>query len=197
MWYQEHSLLHATHVQVALNTGKTLSGRKCHWGSLGTPSSKGSKVPSPQRRWHSGRSCLPESDLFLAHLFFLTAHWRCCSWSAGDTFSAFKGTLGWLFVNAQHSFLIATFLLSLLTLSLGSLGHPLTLQGKSICLTLLLRRPSLIYICPCSVLPISPFQPRAAGQAPSRVLIENLCMKAVNQSIGNSSFLGEAGGYEM
>ncbi|XP_025926106.1 ATP-dependent DNA helicase DDX11 isoform X3 [Apteryx rowi] len=30
------------------------------------------------------------------------------------------------------------------------------------------------------------FQPRAAGQAPSRVLIENLCMKAVNQSIGRA-----------
>ncbi|PKU39204.1 hypothetical protein llap_10488 [Limosa lapponica baueri] len=29
--------------------------------------------------------------------------------------------------------------------------------------------------------------PRAAGQAPSRVLIENLCMKAVNQSIGHGS----------
>nr|XP_025972726.1 ATP-dependent DNA helicase DDX11 isoform X2 [Dromaius novaehollandiae] len=28
--------------------------------------------------------------------------------------------------------------------------------------------------------------PRAAGQAPSRVLIENLCMKAVNQSIGRA-----------
>ncbi|NXF06354.1 DDX11 helicase, partial [Smithornis capensis] len=28
--------------------------------------------------------------------------------------------------------------------------------------------------------------PRAAGQAPSRVLIENLCMKAVNQSIGKA-----------
>ncbi|XP_067163545.1 ATP-dependent DNA helicase DDX11 isoform X5 [Apteryx mantelli] len=29
-------------------------------------------------------------------------------------------------------------------------------------------------------------KPRAAGQAPSRVLIENLCMKAVNQSIGRA-----------
>jgi len=29
------------------------------------------------------------------------------------------------------------------------------------------------------------------------VLIENLCMKAVNQSIGNSSFLGQTGGYKM
>ncbi|NWU44662.1 DDX11 helicase, partial [Hylia prasina] len=28
--------------------------------------------------------------------------------------------------------------------------------------------------------------PRAAGQAPSRVLVENLCMKAVNQSIGRA-----------
>lgn len=140
-------LLHAACVQVALNTGRKLSGGKHHWGSLGTLSSKGSKVPSPQRRWQGGRSCLPGSLLLLAHSFFLTARWRCCSWAAGDEFSAFRVGLGWLFVNVQHSFRTATFLLFPLTLSLGvCLATRSLCRVKSICLALSLRLPSLIYI---------------------------------------------------
>jgi len=152
---------------------------------------EGSELPSPQRRWQGGRSCL----LLVALLLFLTAHWRCRSWAAEQERSAFKGTLGGLFVNAQRSFLTATFLLSLLPLGLGSawapthkkhLPHHVDKTHKFD-----LRLPHV------QVLPTSPFQPRATGQAPSRVLIENLCMKAVNQSIGNSSFLGQPGGHKM
>lgn len=43
--------------------------------------------------------------------------------------------------------------------------------------------------------PLCPSQPRAPGQArPGKVLVENLCMKAVNQSIGEPGAVLLAGG---
>lgn len=43
--------------------------------------------------------------------------------------------------------------------------------------------------------PLCPLQPRTPGQArPGKVLVENLCMKAVNQSIGKPGAVLLAGG---
>lgn len=40
---------------------------------------------------------------------------------------------------------------------------------------------------------VSLLQPKTAGQAPGRMLIENLCMKAVNQSVGKEAVLKQSG----
>lgn len=64
------------------------------------------------------------SPLGLLVLIVLAAHWRCCSWAAGDKCSAFKAALGRLSETAQNTFLTAALLLSLLTLSLGSARIP-------------------------------------------------------------------------
>lgn len=92
-----------------------------HWELL---SSKASKVLSPQRRWQGGGITSPFGSLVLSHCPLETL--LLGSWGK---LSTVKGALGWLFVNAPHSFLTTAFLLFLLTLSLGSAWSPVHSAG--------------------------------------------------------------------